>query len=402
MNPPTGRNPMVIRSIPDAIAAVPYLLGFHPSESLVVIGYDGPHNMCAIRVDLPARDDRAETAATAERVVSVLGDNGFRRALILGYGPADQVDAAASTIWDGLAAHGLSLTDAARVADDRWWSLTCVDAECCAPGGNPYDSSLTVVAAQATLAGKVALTDRTELARSIAPVTGKARAAMHEATARAEARLKSWAVEGLSQSQFHQRMLQEGQSLLIRLRGDEPPTDNSPYRHSTPEPKALYQRPTGSNAQHPSAFDRSPPPTRKPPTNSAGRPSDDDVAWLSVLLTNLRVRDEAWVRIDEEQPDDDIDFWRDVLRRVDEPYATAPACLLAYVAYVSGDGGLANIALERADPDYSMATLLGWAFEAGAPPSLVRLNMTPEDLAAAHATQDAHSTTPGREGLLDR
>jgi hypothetical protein len=382
----TGRIPMVIRSIPDAIAAVPYLLGFHPSESLVVIGYDGPHNMCAIRVDLPAQ---GETAATAERVASVLGDNGFRRALILGYGPAEQVDPAASTIWDGLAARGLSLTDAARVADDRWWSLTCVDAECCAPGGNPYDSSLSVVAAQATLAGKVALTDRSELARSIAPVTGKARAAMHEATARAEARLKSWAVEGLSQTRFHQRMIQDGQALITRLRNNPSFTINS-----TPEPKDLTP-----NQLHPATTLSQQPNAHTTPAKSL--PSDDDVAWLGVLLTNLRVRDEAWVRIDEERPDDDIDFWRDVLRRVDESYATAPACLLAYVAYVAGDGGLANMALERADPDYSMATLLRWAFESGAPPSLVRLNMTPEDLAAAHAAQDAHSN-PGREDLLDQ
>ena len=341
--------PMVIRSVPDAIAAVPYLLGFHPSDCLVVIGHDGPHNMCAVRVDLPDEDDRAGTAAMAERVASALGDNDFRRALILGYGPAERVDTAASTVWDRLAARGLVLTDAVRVADDRWWSLTCVNTGCCAPDGNPYDGSRTAVAAQAVLAGKVALADRSELARSIAPVTGEARAAMTEATARAEARLRAWAAEGLTRAEFHRRMTEEGIALVSRLR----------------------------------------------PPSLPFRPGDDDVAWLGVLLTNLRVRDEAWVRIDEDDPDDDIDFWRDVLRRVDESYATAPACLLAYAAYVGGDGGLANLALERADPDYSMANLLGWALEVAAPPSAVRLNMTPEDLAAAHATQE---TPPDGKG----
>ncbi|GAA2413443.1 hypothetical protein GCM10010191_24030 [Actinomadura vinacea] len=344
---------MVIRSIPDAIAAVPYLLGYHPTDDLVVIGHDGPHNMCAIRVNLPAPDDRAELAATAERVADVLAGNRFRRALVLGYGPADRVDPAASTIGDHLTAHGLALTDAARVAAGRWWSLTCVDSGCCVPSGNPYDSSTTVVAAQATLSGKVALADRSELARSVAPLTGPARTRMRQATARAEERLRSWVSEGLTRSGFHRRMTEEGRSLLRRLH--------------------------------------------------AGAGTDDDIAWLGVLLTNLRVRDEAWVRIDDDHPDHEIDFWRDVLRRVDEAYATAPACLLAYVAYVAGDGGLANVALERADPEYSMANLLGWAMETGAPPSVVRLNMTPEDLAAAHAAQDERLTDGaiGGEERLD-
>ncbi|MFD0856345.1 DUF4192 family protein, partial [Actinomadura adrarensis] len=59
-----GRIPMVIRNIPDAIAAVPYLLGFHPSDSLIVIAFAGPYGTCAIRVDLAP----AETAEAAERL----------------------------------------------------------------------------------------------------------------------------------------------------------------------------------------------------------------------------------------------------------------------------------------------------------------------------------------------
>jgi hypothetical protein len=48
MTETTGRTPLVIRSIPDAIAAVPYLLGFHPADSIVVIGFGGPPEQARI------------------------------------------------------------------------------------------------------------------------------------------------------------------------------------------------------------------------------------------------------------------------------------------------------------------------------------------------------------------
>jgi len=54
----------------------------------------------------------------------------------------------------------------------------------------------------------------------------------------------------------------------------------------------------------------------------------------------------------------------------------APACtLLAWVAYLGGNGALANVALERAlagEADYSMALLLRDAMAAQLPPSAIR------------------------------
>ena len=52
-----------------------------------------------------------------------------------------------------------------------------------------------------------------------------------------------------------------------------------------------------------------------------------------------------------------------------------------------GEGVLANVALDRAlvdDAGYSMATLLRQVIAAGAPPSLARLPMTPEEVAASY------------------
>ena len=60
---------------------------------------------------------------------------------------------------------------------------------------------------------------------------------------------------------------------------------------------------------------------------------------------------------------------------------------VAFVARRSGDGALANVALDRALADrarYSMAQLLRDALDSGAPPSMARLPMTPEEVAAAY------------------
>ena len=61
------------------------------------------------------------------------------------------------------------------------------------------------------------------------------------------------------------------------------------------------------------------------------------------------------------------------------------------MAWQSGNGALANVALDRAladDPRYSMALLLRQVITAGAPPSLARLPMTPEEVAASYDEAD--------------
>lgn len=320
---------LVIRSPEDAIAAVPYMLGFHPSGSLVVLAFGGPESVCAVRVDL--------AVPNAERAAAVLVRNRFTDAVLLGYGTAPEVEPVAAAMRAALAAGGVNTAEAIRVAEGRWWSLTCREP-CCPSEGRPYDSAATEIAAQATFAGHVVLRDRAELIASVQASTGPARASMRRATLRAErrhARLPST------------RAAQEGVELISELLA------------------------------------------------GPDRPTDEEVAWLGCLLTDLRVRDEAWIRMNQDAPDPDIAFWRDVLRRVEDRYAPAPASLLAMAAYTAGDGGLANVALERAltaDPRYSMAILLRKVIDAGIPPAQVRIRMTPAELSAAYERKDQQAS----------
>jgi hypothetical protein len=118
----------------------------------------------------------------------------------------------------------------------------------------------------------------------------------------------------------------------------------------------------------------------------------EDAAWLTVALRQLRVRDDAWARMDTEYRDAHQRLWTDLTRLARPGYVAAPASLLAFVAWQSGDGALANVALDRAladNPHYSMALLLREALDAGAPPAMARLPMTPEEVAAAYDAAEA-------------
>jgi hypothetical protein len=358
------RSPMVIRTPTDLISAVPYLLGFHPQSSLVAVGSGGPHGTCAMRVDLPppggvgtgpcsgtgaglgeaaALEGAELVEAIAERITGAMARNGFPMAMLVGYGPATRVTRLIDATVPALVESGVLVREALRVEGDRFWSYLCHDPACCPAEGTRFDVTTTAVAAQATLDGQVALSDRAELARTVAPVGGTAREAMREATRRAEERLFGWVEEALDPAVVQSRIVGEGLEFVREL---------------------MRRVGAGGTA-----------------------PTDDEVAWLGVVLTRLRVRDEAWVRVDVDLLDRHVEFWRGVLRRIDRAYAAAPACLLAYAAFSRGDGGLANVALERAfdaDPDYSMAHLLRELIGSGFPPTEARLRMTPADLAEAY------------------
>jgi hypothetical protein len=359
---PTKPRPLVIKSAVDLVAAVPYLLGYMPADSLVIIGYGGPHVTCALRGDLP--DTEPDRIAAASHSASVLARNEFPNALLIGYGPAADVDPMMSTAFEILAQAGITVADAVRVYQGRWFSCTCPDPNCCPPEGTPFDISTTVVAAQATFDGHLVLADRAALVHSVAPPTGKAEEAARQAAERAEQRFLHQVAESADSRANLTRLLGEGIDFIETL-------------------------------------------LRRARTQDQAPPTEDEIAWLGVLLTSRRLRDEAWVRTRGDHPHADIAFWRDVLRRVAPSYAAAPAFLLAYAAYITGDGALANVALERAhtaDPSYSAATLLHQIIQAGIPPSEITLLVTPEELAAQYGDRqipppptpgtDPESTTP--------
>lgn len=324
-----------VRSPGDLLAVIPYLVGFRTDDSLVVVGLSEPrpHIVFTCRSDLPETRDPVELTQRARHIAYVLAVQEPDCAMIAGFGPGVRVTPMVDAVLAELELYGIPVREALRAEDGRYWSYLCVSGPCCPADGTPYDAYASEVAADATLAGCAVLPNRAALAAVVAPVDGADRAAMRRATLDAEERF--------------------GELVTRELTANASGASDRPLVNA-------------GIAAVIEAIDRH---------TAGGRLSDDEVAWLAALLTHLRVRDEAWVRVDvrddQEYRQATRELWADVLRRVEPEYVPAPAGLLAYTAWRDGDGGLANVALERgrlADPDYTMTELLEKLLATATPP----------------------------------
>ena len=327
------------------LAIIPHLLGFAPEASMVVIG-TRPRSgaiKVTLRYDLPDPSDPELAADIAGHATAVLAAQQLTAAVAAGYGPDELVRPVATALRDAMAPAGIYLAECLRTDDGRYWSYTCSNQACCPDQGVRFDLAGNAEAAAMAVAGERVLAGRAAVAATIAPVTGEPAERMREATSRAEQHVRQVLAETRksARSGAARRMIaSEGLAAVASV-------------------IATY-RAGGSYG------------------------TDDDIAWLTVALTDLRVRDDAWARMDPAGRDAHLRLWTDVVRRAQPGYAAAPASLLAFVAWQGGNGVLANLALDRAladCPGYSMATLLRQVLSAGAPPSMARLPLTPDEVA---------------------
>ncbi len=339
----------------DLVAAVPYLLGFTPSESLVVVGLRDRVVVFELRVDLPESDGRS---ATADYVAEIVQRQRITGALIVGYGDHDPVSAAVDATAAALDARSVQVLEMLRVAGGRYWSYLCTNPECCSPDGTAVDVSSSRVAAEATYFGLTTSANRDELAHRLAPVGGEERAELTAAAARAEGRL--------------------ARLVTTERRGDV----------------AALSAVTGMIA-----VDRA-----VARIASGAALTADEVAWLALLLINVTVRDYAWDGVGT-AVDTHVALWTDVLRRCEPELAAAPGTLLAFASWRAGDGAISTIALERAlaaDADYAMARLLLQAIEGGLSPREYVDAMEGDDESAPLRRRTALRRTARRHSTRNR
>jgi len=302
----TTDSAIFVRTPADLVDVAPYVLGFHPTDSLVALGMVGRRVSFGVRYDLPP-----PTGDDLVHIAAVIAAQAARSVTVIGYGTAGDVDPVVRRALVALDAFRVRVNEALRVHDGRWWSYYCDRSGCCPPGGNPCNTRDSVIAAEATFRGQVALPSRQALVAQVAAVEGDRRVAMTAATERARDRLT-----GL---------------LADRLRGER--SVRRAGRIAVREAEKRYR---------------------------AGQPlSDDGVAWLGVLLVDRDVNEYALDRSGAQQWR--FGLWADVLRRVEPAYVPAPACLLGYAAWRDGRGALARVAVDRAlkvDPRHPMAGLL--------------------------------------------
>ena len=136
------------------------------------------------------------------------------------------------------------------------------------------------------------------------------------------------------------------------------------------------------------------------------RLDDADVARLLVAVEAVPIRDQLWLAMTRGNAVSDVALWTDMTKRAPDEVRTAPASLLAFGSWLSGDGAMAWCALDQVPEGkpYALAHLVTAAIESGMHPrEWEAAKSMPEhdmDLAAAparHPGMQLGSVRPAHE-----
>ena len=330
---------MHLRSPGELITAVPYILGFEPTDSLVAIALKDGRVGLTSRIDLPDPDgaDRA-----VEALLPALRREAPEQVILIAY---EGTPGSAQTVLDAFAAalteEGFGIRDRLLVTGGRWRSLECTNSICCPPEGTPLepDETATAVASEFIGQGIAPLPDRAALAAQLEP-TDKAR-------------------------------------LVGRLL-------------DRPRPRRVLQPRVVAGL-----WARILDPDEEPPEIMA-----QDASWAARTLQDVGLRDGiiAWLTPDTLKPEELPDDVQAVLTHLgpaphtsDDPgvdlrlrsrliqlctllpdnHAAPALTVLAAHAWWHGNGALARVALDRAlrcDPEYRLAQLLRLMVDQGISP----------------------------------
>jgi Domain of unknown function (DUF4192) len=293
----------------ELLAVVPHLLGFQPESSLVIIGIEQPGGKVKVtlRYDLPDPADTSQAEDIGEPAAAVLQSQRIPAAVAVGYGPDSLIRPVVIAFTEAALDAGIELRESLRADGGRYWSYTCRDEACCPAEGTPSGTTGHPLPDAPAASGEPVLTTRAALTQSLAPLGGLAAESMREASARAEQHIAQ-VVTKLGRS--------SRTGAAKRVIADE-------SLAAVSEMITLY-RADGTFT------------------------TDYQLAWLTVVLKDLRVRDDAWSRMDPQHAMAHQRLWTDVVRRALPGHVAAAASLLAFTAWQSGNGALANVALDRA------------------------------------------------------
>jgi hypothetical protein len=101
-------------------------------------------------------------------------------------------------------------------------------------------------------------------------------------------------------------------------------------------------------------------------------PSEQEAASMLVSIQVGAVRDAAWVPLTPESATRHVELWRDLVRRAPVELVASAAAVLAFAAWLEGEGALAWCALDRcfaAEPGHSLGTLVAHLLTQALPPT---------------------------------
>lgn len=270
------------------VALMPYLLGFHPTNSLVLVGLDGSRVTLCARLDLdcPLIHARETVQALAQHRVTLLA---------VAYGDRESAEPALDNIEELAASTDCELADAMRITDGHIYPR-CADG-CCHP--EPVNP-VAAPAVHAVAAGISPARSRNDYAAQLAPVPDVEQARMYQAVEYAASHL----TQLLAGATEHTAQL-----LVARL-----------SERAITEAVATLA--------------------------CGGRLTDDQAARMWLLLTIPAVRDNAIRRLTGQR--EHIQFWIDLTRRCADEGRAWAATMLACAAIRHSNTMLAGLALDEA------------------------------------------------------
>ncbi len=177
-----------LRKSSDVVALVPYLLGFHPRDSLVAVLLAAGRVRLTARMDL--RDDTPMPVLAAE-LTRIRARVGASDQILLGFGDVP-VRARLQELADLV---GPETLDVLGVTGDRFWSLLGPEGAC-PEEGTPYDPGCHPLVAEAVLAGLSASPGRNAVEAMVAGPAEDRRADLERLAADAAAELAGRVARG--------------------------------------------------------------------------------------------------------------------------------------------------------------------------------------------------------------
>jgi hypothetical protein len=302
----------------DLLAAIPFLIGYHPIDSLVLVSIKDDCVGMAMRIDYPIDQSEIAFDLCASHISADEADG----ALIVAYQPRDRSDGdeVLAQTTAALSRAGIAIYESILIAEGSYRSLLCHDITCCPIEGRPV------------------------------PPHDSSRIAMESVVAGHPMPFASFAELG---SSVRSNLLAQEEQWLERVQKSYVDPSDSDLNN--------LQR-DGATAVIDLAND----------FITHGISTDQDlIAHVLGRLSEIQVRDFALGSHDGESAVGYQSMWMHLLRSAPPGFVAPVACLAAAIAYEHGDGALARAALDRAfadSPTYSLALLLKRVFSAGWPP----------------------------------
>ncbi|MEV4194905.1 DUF4192 domain-containing protein [Streptomyces toxytricini] len=390
---------VTLRSPGELADALPYMLGFHPTDSLVMVAVHGEGGRFGGRLRLGIPPVPAEWEDTARQVAECLVHGSERRGcrpdgIILFLCQDPEPGGSAQRVMTRLrplaqrirlacGALEVPVLEAVCISGGRYWSYCCPDARCCPAEGLPLAAPGTsVAAAAATFAGLRIRGSLRELEAGLSPLRGPLAREMEQALDRAAAALVPKILDGATREQVGAETVTLARTLLRRL-ALAPPAEGGPCADDWDD--ALL--------------------------------GHDEAASVILGLQDRETRDIAAEWMEDDESAAALRLWRALARRCVGAYgehAAAPLTLAGWISWSAGDEPTARVALGlalRADAGYRFAQLLHHACNEGIDPEGLRACLraerrrrNPRRPAAADTTRPPgrRTHTPRRRKGTDR